>query len=55
MAERKKGKGSKRSRHEWRTLLAAFDGSGLGIDAFCCQRRFKTDTPQNSDFGLCAA
>ena len=35
MAERKKGKGSKRSRHEWRTLLAAFDGSGLGVDAFC--------------------
>ena len=35
MAERKKGKGSKRSRHEWRTLLAAFDGSGLGVAAFC--------------------
>lgn len=35
MAERKKGKGSRRSRHEWRTLLAKFDGSGLGVGAFC--------------------
>lgn len=35
MAERKKGKGSRRSQHEWRSLLAKFDGSGLGIDAFC--------------------
>lgn len=35
MAERKKGKGSRRSRHEWRSLLAKFDGSGLGVDAFC--------------------
>jgi hypothetical protein len=35
MAERKKGKGSRRSRHEWQSLLAKFDGSGLGVDAFC--------------------
>lgn len=35
MAERKKGKGSRRSRHEWRSLLVKFDGSGLGVDAFC--------------------
>lgn len=35
MAERKKGKGSRRSRHEWRSLLAKFDGSGLGVDTFC--------------------
>jgi len=36
MAERKKkGKGSRRSRHEWQSLLAKLDGSGLGVDAFC--------------------
>lgn len=35
MAERKNGKGSRRSRHEWRSLLAKFDGSGLSVDAFC--------------------
>lgn len=35
MAGAKKGKGSRRSRDEWRTLLAKFDGSGLGIEAFC--------------------
>ena len=35
MAERKKGKGSRRSRHEWQLLLAKLDGSGLGVDAFC--------------------
>jgi hypothetical protein len=35
MAERKKGKGSRRSLHEWRSLLAKFDGSGLGVEAFC--------------------
>ena len=35
MAERKKGKGSRRSRHEWRSLLAKLDDSGLGVDAFC--------------------
>ena len=34
MAEQKKGKGSRRSRHEWRSLLVKFDGSGLGVDAF---------------------
>ncbi len=35
MAERKKGKGSRRSRQEWQSLLAKLDGSGLGVDAFC--------------------
>jgi hypothetical protein len=30
-----KGKGSRRSRHEWRSLLAKFDASGLGVEAFC--------------------
>ncbi|MBK7326267.1 MAG: IS66 family insertion sequence element accessory protein TnpB [Propionivibrio sp.] len=31
----KKGKGSRRSRHEWQCLLAKFDDSGLGVEAFC--------------------
>ena len=35
MAERKKDKGSRRSRHEWRSLLAKFDGSDMGVEAFC--------------------
>ena len=35
MAGAKKGKGSRRSRHEWRSLLAKFDGCGLGVEAFC--------------------
>ncbi len=35
MAGAKKSKGLRRSRHEWRTLLAKFDGSGLGVEAFC--------------------
>lgn len=35
MVGRKKGKGSRRSRAEWRSLLAKFDGSGMGVDAFC--------------------
>jgi putative transposase len=35
MTERKKGKGSRRSRHEWQSLLAKLGGSGLGVDAFC--------------------
>jgi len=35
MAEGKKDKGSRRSRQEWRALLAKFDGSGLGVGAFC--------------------
>jgi putative transposase len=35
MAARKKGKGSRRSRHEWQSLLAKLDGSDLGVDAFC--------------------
>jgi hypothetical protein len=35
MAGRKKDKGSRRSRPEWRALLAKFDGSGLSVAAFC--------------------
>jgi len=35
MAGRKKGKWTRRSQNEWRTLLAGFDGSGLGVAAFC--------------------
>ena len=35
MTEAKKSKGSRRSRHEWRSLLAKFDGSGLGVEGFC--------------------
>ena len=35
MAERKQGKGSRRSRHEWRSLLAQFDGGDMGVEAFC--------------------
>ncbi len=34
MVGAKKGKGSRRSRQEWRSLLAKFDGSGLGVEAF---------------------
>jgi hypothetical protein len=35
MAARKKGKGSRRSRRAWRSLLATFDDGDLGVDAFC--------------------
>lgn len=35
MAGAKKGTGSRRSRREWRSLLAKFDGSGLSVEAFC--------------------
>lgn len=35
MAGAKKGKGSRRSQQEWRSLLAKFDDSGLGVEAFC--------------------
>jgi putative transposase len=31
----KKGKGLRRSRQEWRSLLAEFDGSGLSVETFC--------------------
>lgn len=34
MAEARKGTGSRRSRQEWRSLLARFDDSGLGVEAF---------------------
>lgn len=30
-----KGKGQRRSRSEWRSLLARFDGSGIGVKAYC--------------------
>ena len=35
MSEAMKGKGSRRSRHEWRSLLAKFDGGDMGVEAFC--------------------
>jgi transposase-like protein len=35
MAGRTKGKRSRRSRQEWRSLLARFGGSGLSVEAFC--------------------
>ncbi len=35
MAGHEKGKVSRRSRQEWRSLLAKFDESGLGVEAFC--------------------
>ncbi|MEO6436158.1 MAG: IS66 family insertion sequence element accessory protein TnpB [Tepidisphaeraceae bacterium] len=31
----RKGKGQRRSRSEWRSLLARFDGSGIGVKAYC--------------------
>lgn len=35
MAARRQGKWIRRSRQEWRGLLAKFDDSGLGVEAFC--------------------
>ena len=35
MARRKQGKGSRRSRGEWQSLLAKFGRCGLGVAAFC--------------------
>lgn len=35
MAGRARGKGPRRSRNEWRALLARFDGSGLDVAGFC--------------------
>ena len=35
MAEGEKGNGTRRSRQAWGALLAKFDGSGLGVSAFC--------------------
>ena len=35
MAGRTKGKRSRRSQDEWRALMARFDSSGLGVEAFC--------------------
>ena len=42
MAERKKGKGSRRSRHEWRTLLTKFDSGDIGVEAFCRRQAIST-------------
>ena len=35
MAIRKKGKGVRRNPGEWRSLLAQYVTSGLGVEAFC--------------------
>jgi hypothetical protein len=35
MTGRKRGKWSRRSQSEWRSLLARFDGSGVGVATFC--------------------
>ncbi len=35
MMESGKGNGRRRSRNEWRSLLARIRGSGLGIEAGC--------------------
>ena len=35
MPGRKKGKRSRRSRGEWRSLMSKFDGSGMGVETFC--------------------
>ena len=42
MVERKKGKGSRRSRHEWRTLLTKFDSGDIGVEAFCRRQAIST-------------
>lgn len=43
MALPKKGKGSRRSRQEWRSLLAEFNDSDLGIEAFCRREAISAD------------
>lgn len=35
MARSQQGKGSRRSRNEWRSVLGKFDGSAMGVEAFC--------------------
>lgn len=35
MAESNKSKGIRRNEREWRSLLARFGSSGLGVEAFC--------------------
>lgn len=35
MARQKQGKWSRRSLSHWRLLLSKFDGSGMGVEAFC--------------------
>jgi hypothetical protein len=37
MAGRSKGKWSRRSQSDWRSVLAKFDGSAMGVEA-CCRR-----------------
>ena len=38
----KKAKGSRRRRQEWRSLLAEFDKSGLGVEVFCRREAIST-------------
>ena len=42
MADRKQGKGARRSRHEWQTLLSKFDHGGIGVEAFCRRQAIST-------------
>ena len=42
MAEQKKSKGLRRSRHEWQTLLAKLDASGLCVAPFCRREGIST-------------
>ncbi len=40
MARNGKGKGARRGQSEWRLLLAKFNASGLGVQAFCRSEGF---------------
>ena len=42
MAVRETGKWSRRSRQEWRTLMAKFNSSGLGVETFCQREAIST-------------
>ena len=42
MAELKKGKRGRRSRHEWQTLLTKFDDGDIGVEAFCRRQAIST-------------
>jgi hypothetical protein len=37
MKQGSQGRGKRRSGSEWRALLAKFEGSGLGVVAFCAR------------------
>ncbi len=39
MTAERKAKGSRRSEHEWRSLLSRHQSSGQGIEAFCRSER----------------